>query len=119
MNFKNTTTTATKVLSQLKQAWTRIGQLPQLITFFVLGLLPSWAQASILSQGICRPYRKLVDNELFLMVCVISATILLIAWKLAPSGSALAKGVGLLAGLVIGVNIENILQYVTGSGLAC
>jgi hypothetical protein len=42
-----------------------------------------------------------------------------ITWKLAPSGTALAKGVGLLAALVIGLNIENILQAATGVGIAC
>jgi hypothetical protein len=48
-------------------------------------------------------------GDLFLMVSVIAAAILVIAWKLAPSGYALAKGVGLLAALFVALNIENIL----------
>ena len=111
--------TATNVLHQLRKGWTRIGQLPQLIAFFALGLLPGWAQAGVLSAGLCRPYKQMVDNELFLMISVIAAAILVITWKLAPSGTALAKGVGLLAALVIGLNIENILQAATGVGIAC
>ena len=97
------------VMNQMQTLVNRIGQLPQMLTFFMLGMLPSWANAGILSQGLCRPYRQLVDNELFLMVSVIAAAILVVAWKLAPSGSALAKGVGLIAALFIGLNIENIL----------
>ena len=48
-------------------------------------------------------------GELFLMISVIAAAILVIAWRLAPSGYALAKGVGLIAALFVGLNIENIL----------
>jgi hypothetical protein len=107
------------LMKQIQTLLNRIGQLPQMLAFFMLGMLPSWANAGLLSQGICRPYRQVVDNELFLMISVIAATVLLITWKLAPSGSALAKGVGLLAALVLALNIENILQYVTGSGIAC
>jgi hypothetical protein len=105
--------------ARLAATFKRIGDLPQLLIFFVLGLAPGWVQAGILSAGICRPYRQLVDNELFLMVSIIAAAILVIAWKLAPSGAALSKGVGLLAALFIGLNIENILQAATGAGLAC
>lgn len=107
------------LMKQIQTLLNRIGQLPQMLAFFMLGLLPSWAYAGILSQGICRPYRRLVDNELFLMISVIAAAILVITWKLAPSGSALSKGVGLLAALFIGLNIENILTAATGSGIAC
>ena len=107
------------VMKQIQTLLNRIVQLPQMLTFFMLGLLPGWANAGILSQGICRPYRELVDNELFLMVSVIAAAILVVAWKLAPSGSALAKGVGLIAALFIGLNIENILTAATGAGMAC
>jgi hypothetical protein len=105
--------------SRIGALFKRIGDLPQFLIFFVLGLAPGWAQAGILSSGICRPYRQLVDNELFLMVSIIAAAILVIAWKLAPSGAALSKGVGLLAALFIGLNIENILQAATGAGIAC
>jgi dipeptide/tripeptide permease len=80
---------------------------------------PELANAGILSKGLCKPYKQLVDNELFMVVAAIAAVILVIAWKLAPSGGAMAKGVGLLAALVIGLNIENILQVVAGVGLAC
>ena len=107
------------LMKQIQTLLNRIGQLPQMLAFFMLGMLPSWANAGILSQGLCRPYRQLVDNELFLMVSVIAAAILVVAWKLAPSGSALAKGVGLIAALFIGLNIENILTAATGAGIAC
>lgn len=86
---------------------------------FALGLMPAWAYAGVLSAGICRPYRQLVDNELFVMLAVISAVVLVIVWKMAPSGTILARGVGLLAALVVGLNIENILQAATGTGIAC
>ncbi len=89
------------------------------IAAFSLGLLPAVANAGFLSQGICRPYRQLVDNELFMIISVIAAVILVIAWKLAPSGQILARGVGLLAALAVGLNIENILQLVVGGGMAC
>lgn len=104
---------------RISQACQRAGQAPQLLALFVLGTLPTVVQAGILSQGICRPYRQLVDNELFLMISVIAAAILVVAWKLAPSGQALSKGVGLLAALFIGLNIENILVAATGAGIAC
>ena len=107
------------LMTQIQTLLNRIGQLPQMLAFFMLGLLPGWAYAGILSQGICRPYRRLVDNELFLMISVIAAAILVITWKLAPSGSALSKGVGVLAALFIGLNIENILTAATGAGIAC
>lgn len=107
------------LMKQIQTLLNRIGQLPQMLAIFMLGLLPSWAYAGILSQGICRPYRRLVDNELFLMISVIAAAILVITWKLAPSGSALSKGVGVLAALFIGLNIENILTAATGAGIAC
>lgn len=77
------------------------------------------AQAGIVSQGLCRPYRQLVDNELFMMVGLIVAVILVVAWKLAPSGSLLAKGVGLLAAMAIGLNLESLMQASFGSGIAC
>jgi hypothetical protein len=107
------------LMKQIQTLLNRIGQLPQMLAFFMLGMLPGWAYAGILSRGICGPYRDLVDNELFLIISVIAATVLLISYKVAPSGSILAKGIGLLAGLFIALNIENILQTATGAGIAC
>lgn len=85
-----------------------------------LGVLCSpVVQAGVLSKNLCRPYRQLVDNELFVMIGVIVGVILVIAWKLAPSGTYLQKAVGLLAALAIGLNIETIMQAAFGTGLAC
>ncbi|WP_310643710.1 hypothetical protein [Limnohabitans sp.] len=85
-----------------------------------LMLLPSVANAGILSSGICRPYRQLVDNELFVVVSAIMAVVLVIGWKLAGTGSkAIQSGIGLLAALFIGLNIENIIQTATGVGIFC
>lgn len=77
------------------------------------------ASAGFLSRAICRPYRQLIDNELFLMVAVIAGALLVLMWKLAPSGTYLQKGVGLLAALAIGLNLENFIQAAFGGGLAC
>ena len=92
---------------------------------FVYGLVlfgfcsPMVVQAGVLSKAICKPYKQLVDNELFMVIAAIAAVILIIVWKLAPSGTILSKGIGLLAALVFAVNIENVLQMVTGTGLGC
>lgn len=83
------------------------------------GLAGHDVQAGVLSKNLCRPYRQLVDNELFMTIAVVVAAILVIAWKLAPSGTYLQKAVGLLAALVIGLNIENFMQASFGVGLAC
>ncbi len=101
-----------------RQAWR---DLRALFTSFVVGLFlaPQLATAGILSKGLCRPYRQLVDNELFLMIAVIVGAVLVISWKLAPSGTYLQKGVGMLAALAIGLNLENFLQAAFGGGVAC
>jgi hypothetical protein len=80
---------------------------------------PEIVNAGLMSRGICKPYKLLVDDELFMVVAAIAAVVLLVAWKLAPSGGALSKGIGLLAALIFALNIENILQAVTGRGIAC
>jgi hypothetical protein len=83
-------------------------------------MLPSIANAGILSSGICRPYRQLVDDELFVVISAIAAVGLLIAWKTSGSGSkAMQGGISLLTALVIALNIENIIQITTGRGLFC
>lgn len=103
----------------IKQAIARVRRCPEVVAGLVLGLLPGWAHASILSASICRPYRMLVDDDLFMMVSAIAAVILVVAWKLAPSGQIVARGIGLLAALTVALNIENILQVVAGRGIAC
>ncbi|WP_146187699.1 hypothetical protein [Limnohabitans sp. T6-5] len=87
----------------------------------LLGLLchPSVVSAGVLSKGICRPYKMLVDNELFVVLSVVASAILLIAWKLAPSGQLMTRAVGVLAALSIALNIETLIQIVTGVGLFC
>lgn len=87
--------------------------------FVYVLLRPELANAGILSRGICRPYRQLVDNELFVVVGAIAAVCLVVAWKLGNGNTALSKGVGLLAALFIGLNIENLLTLATGQGLLC
>ena len=83
-------------------------------------MLPSTANAGILSSGICRPYRQLVDDELFVVISAIAAVGLLIAWKTSGAGSkAMQGGISLLTALVIALNIENIIQITTGRGLFC
>lgn len=83
------------------------------------GLAGHDAQAGVLSKSLCRPYRQVVDNELFLTIAVLAAAILVIAWKLAPSGTYIQKAVGLLAALALGLNLENLFQLSFGVGLAC
>lgn len=83
-------------------------------------MLPSTANAGMLSAGICRPYRQLVDNELFVVLSAIMAVILVIGWKTSGTGSkAIQSGIGLLAALFIALNIENIIQTATGVGIFC
>ena len=83
------------------------------------GLAGHDAQAGVLSKSLCRPYRQLVDNELFVTIAVVVGAVLVIAWKLARSGTYLQRAVGLLAALAIGLNIENFMQASFGVGLAC
>lgn len=80
---------------------------------------PAAVEAGILSKGICRPYKQLVDNELFVVISVVVGCILVIVWKLAPSGQILTRAIGLMAGLAIALNLENVLQAMTGVGLFC
>jgi len=80
---------------------------------------PAAVEAGILSRGICRPYKQLVDNELFVVISVVVGCILVIVWKLAPSGQILTRAIGLMAGLAIALNLENVLQAMTGVGLFC
>jgi hypothetical protein len=102
----------------MKKPFSRLINRLYCATALLLLATPS-VYAGILSQGLCRPYRQLVDNELFLVVGLIVAAILVIAWKLAPSGSTLAKGVGLLAAIAIGLNLETLMQASFGTGVAC
>lgn len=118
MNYKNI---SKNVTSNLQKCHAFLSNSRELVYGLILYVAcrPELANAGILSKGLCKPYKSLVDNELFMVVAAVAAVILVVAWKLAPSGGAMAKGVGLLAALVIGLNIENILQSVTGVGIAC
>ncbi len=108
-------------LSSVRSAATRIAHTREWALGLVLYVLlrPELANAGILSAGMCRPYRQLVDNELFVIAAAIAGVILVVAWKLGNSNTALSKGVGVLAALVIALNIENILQVTAGVGIAC
>ncbi len=77
------------------------------------------AQASILSSGYCRAYKQVVDDELYVTLGVIVLAILLIVWKVAPSGTVLSKALGILTALALALNLENLMQLVFGRGLAC
>jgi len=108
-------------LAQLRQARIQLRAWRDYAATLVAGCLlaPQMAYAGFLSTALCKPYRQLVDSELFLVIAVIAGAILVIMWKLAPSGTYLQKGVGLLAALAIGLNIENFMQAAFGVGLAC
>lgn len=80
---------------------------------------PTVVSAGFLSKGICRPYKALVDNELFVVISVVVAAILVIMWKLAPSGQLMARAIGVMAALAIGLNLENLIQLISGVGLIC
>jgi hypothetical protein len=80
---------------------------------------PTLVEAGVLSRGVCRPYKQLVDNELFVVVTAIAGAILVVVWKLSPSGQLLARGVGLMAALAVALNIENLVQTISGVGLLC
>ena len=118
MNFKALQTTVANTFSKFYAFTSSSRELVYGLMFYI-ACRPELANAGILSKGLCKPYKQLVDNELFMVVAAVAAVILVVGWKLAPSGGAMAKGVGLLAALVIGLNIENILQAVTGVGIAC
>ena len=80
---------------------------------------PALVNAGFLSRGLCRPYRLLVDNELFMVAALVAATILVVAFKLSPSGTVLSKGIGIMAGLMIALNLENLIQAMAGGGVFC
>lgn len=78
----------------------------------------SVADAAILSGALCRGYRNVVDNELFLLASAVSFVGALFAAKTAEKkimGSVANTAVGLTAAL----NLENVLQMTTGSGFGC
>jgi len=106
----------------------RVGCISQMVTkpaiqaaavMLWLACHPAVAQAGMLSQGICRPYKQLVDNELFVALSVVAGMILVVLWKLAPSGQLLARALSLLAALAVALNLENIVQTATGVGFFC
>lgn len=110
-----------KLMTLAKRAGIAITQGKELLLGGMLYVAahPALVEAGILSKSLCRPYKQLVDNELFVVIALIVAVVLVIVWKLAPSGQVMTKFVGLLAGLAVGLNIENILQAATGVGIAC
>ncbi len=77
------------------------------------------AQAGFLSRDLCRGYKGVVDDELYVTLGVIVLAILLIVWKVAPSGTVLSKALGILTALALALNLENLMQLVFGRGLAC
>lgn len=77
------------------------------------------AYAGFLSQSICRPYRQIVDQDLFMWVTIVAATIIVIAAKLDGGKTALGKGLALLACLGIAMSIEAIVTSVTGRTIVC
>jgi hypothetical protein len=110
-----------KVMSVFQRAGLALNQSKELLIGCMLYVAahPALVEAGILSKSLCRPYKQLVDNELFVVIALIVAVVLVIVWKLAPSGQVMTKFVGLLAGLAVALNLENILQAATGVGIAC
>lgn len=86
---------------------------------FGLGMAAHDAQATFLGTGLCKIYRQIVGSDVFITVFVIMAAGLVIAYKLAPQGSVLQKGVGIAAAAFVGLNIEPIAQAVFGVSLGC
>lgn len=77
------------------------------------------AHAGFLGRDLCRGYKGIVDDELYVTLGVIVLAILLIVWKVAPSGSILQKGIGIVTALALALNLENMIQLIFGRGLAC
>ncbi len=111
--------------NSIKSQWNRfsktLAELNSLIHGAVIYMLcrPELANAGLLSKGLCRGYRALVDDELFMVGSVIALVILIIAFKFTKDSKAIGTGVGILAALTIGLNIENMLQLATGKGAFC
>ena len=77
------------------------------------------AHAGFLSRDLCRGYKGIVDDELYVTLAAIVLTVLLIVWKVAPSGTILQKGIGIVTALALALNLENIMHLISGRGLAC
>ena len=109
------------ILEAAKQGINKINECRELVYGGLLYVMlrPELANAGFLSKGLCKPYKLLVDNELFMVAAMIMAVVLVLAWKFSPSGTVLAKGVGLMAALLVGLNVENIVQSVAGAGVVC
>lgn len=95
-------------------------KLIQIVTaiYFNYIFMPA-AQAGFLGGPLCRGYKGIVDDELYVTLGVIVLAILLIVWKVAPSGTILSKALGILTALALALNLENLMQLVFGRGLAC
>ena len=89
------------------------------LAFLVFCTATHPAMAGVLSAGICRPYKQLVDDDLYMVIAAIAAVGLLVAWKTMGGSSVLGKAVSLLAAVLVALNIENLLQTATGKGVFC
>lgn len=112
-------------LNLIKQGFLKTVQVVNNSREFIYGLIiyaacrPEVVMAGKLSAGLCKTYRSIVDNELFVVLATVASAILLIVWKMAPAGGILAKAVGVLAALTIAINLESILNSATGVSLGC
>jgi hypothetical protein len=106
-------TTATRI----RQALRLSANAP--LAFLVICTASHPAMAGLLSAGICRPYKSLVDDDLYMVVAAIAAVGLLVAWKTMGGSSVLGKAVSLLAAVLVALNLENLLQLATGKGVFC
>jgi hypothetical protein len=77
------------------------------------------AHAGFLSQAICRPYKKIIDDELFMWLAVIAATGILIAAKLGSDKGAISKGIGVLLILGMLLSLEVLVASATGKSFVC
>lgn len=80
---------------------------------------PVVADASVLSSGICKFYRKVADNELFTVLAVIALVIAIVGFKLTKDSKVLSNILGIVIAVLGLVNIETIVTSLTGSGLVC
>lgn len=114
-----------KILKTIKKLFLNFSGRIRVSKEFIFGMLLYYcmlgqsAFAGVLSSAICRPYKNLVDDDLFMVVSAIAAIGLLIAWKTTGGGKVLGSAISLLAALMVALNLENLLQLATGRGMFC
>lgn len=80
---------------------------------------PAIVEASVLSSGICKFYRKIADNELFTVLGVIALVIAIVVFKLTKDNKILSTVLGIVIALLAAINVETIVTALTGSSMVC